>query len=76
MAERNYPLPRPESGDDPRFTFGLTVDVAEVLAAHGYPTIENGQDLVALKMALFRFLYAEPPSTGDLALWSKGGGSR
>lgn len=55
--ERAYPLPRPESGDDPRFTLGLVVDVSEVLAAHGYPPVKAGGDLVELRQALFGFLY-------------------
>lgn len=49
-----YPVPQPE--DDPRFTFGLTLDVAAVLVAHGYPPIVAG-DYVALRQALFAFLY-------------------
>lgn len=55
-AARAYPLPRPD--DDPRFTFGLTLDVAKVLAEHGYPPITSGADHVELKMAIFSFLYA------------------
>lgn len=52
---RAYPLP----GDgDARFTFGLVVDVAEVLSEHGYPTPGCGRDLVALQQALHAFLYA------------------
>lgn len=52
---RNYPLPRP--ADDPRFTFGLVVDVAKALTDRGYPQ-PTGRDLVELNQALFRFLYA------------------
>jgi hypothetical protein len=51
---RVYPVPRP--GDDTRFTFGLTLDVAEALARHGYP-IAAGGDFTALQNALFVFLY-------------------
>ncbi len=55
--DRVFPLPRPD--DDPRFTFGLLVDVRDVLAAHGYPAEQaTGGDLAALQQALFRFLYA------------------
>lgn len=55
-AERVYPLPRPD--DDPRFTLGLAVAVAGVLAEHGYPPITSGRDYVELQQALFGFLYA------------------
>lgn len=54
-APRSYPLPR--QPDDPRFSSGLIIDVAEVLAAHGYPKLTSGGDLVELQQALFRFLY-------------------
>jgi hypothetical protein len=53
--ERAYPLP--EVDDDERFTFGVVVDVAEVLTRHGYPKPATGRDLVALQQALYRFLY-------------------
>jgi hypothetical protein len=53
-SERVYPLSRPE--DDPRFTFGLMVDVRDVLEKHGYPAA-TGDDLVELQQALFGFLY-------------------
>lgn len=51
---RVYPVPRPD--DDPRFTFGLTLDVADALGRHGFP-IAAGPDFVALQAALFAFLY-------------------
>ena len=53
--ERAYPLPR--TVDDPRFTFGLVLDVAEVLTRHGYPQPATGVDLVDLQQALYRYLY-------------------
>ncbi|MFD9222047.1 hypothetical protein ACFWDI_18995 [Streptomyces sp. NPDC060064] len=56
MSERQYPI-QPQPEDDPRFTFGLTKDVADVLAAHGYQQITSGGDFVELQQALFRFLY-------------------
>jgi hypothetical protein len=56
-AARAYPLPRP--ADDPRFNLGLTADLIEVLAQHGYPKITEGADIVELQMALFGFLYAK-----------------
>ena len=44
---RAYPLPRPDA--DPRFTFGLAVDVADVLERHGYPPVRAGLDVVELQ---------------------------
>lgn len=58
MSARAYPLPRPESGDDPRFTFGLMYDVGKVLEAHGFPPVRNGSDHVDLMQALFGFVFA------------------
>jgi hypothetical protein len=58
-----YPVPRPD--DDPRFTFGLTLDVADALARHGFP-IGSGADFVALQQALFAFLYG-PAEEPDVA---------
>lgn len=55
-GERAFPLPA--DPDDPRFTFGLTLDVAKVLVAHGYPDASaNSGDFVALQQALFGVLY-------------------
>lgn len=45
------------TADDPRFTFGLTYDVAEVLKKHGYEPIKTGAEFLRLQQALFRFLY-------------------
>lgn len=50
-----YPMPRPE--DDQRFTTGLALKVAEVLAAHGFPKPREGSDFLRLQLALFTFLY-------------------
>lgn len=58
---RLYPVERPAAAD-PRFTFGLAMDVARVLTDHGYPDINDaasGTDLVELQQALFRFIYGE-----------------
>lgn len=45
--------------NDARFTYGLVIDVAEVIRKHGYPAVtENGYDMLALQQALFVFLYA------------------
>ncbi|MDK1474933.1 hypothetical protein QNO07_16135 [Streptomyces sp. 549] len=57
---RAYPI-RPLPDDDARFTFGLIRDVAEVLAAHGFPPVTSGLDHVDLQQALFRFLYSDRP---------------
>lgn len=56
-SDRRYPLPKAE-GDD-RFTIGLILEVAELLATHGYPRVTEGVDLVRLQQALFGFLYVE-----------------
>jgi hypothetical protein len=54
---------RERPADDPRFTFGLTYDVAAVLAEYGYPKIDGGKDggrdFVELQQALWRFLYKD-----------------
>ncbi|KFU82924.1 hypothetical protein SAMN04489729_4246 [Amycolatopsis lurida] len=52
---RNYPVT--VTGTDTRFTFGLVLDVANVLTAHGYPPLAGGADHVDLQQALFGFLY-------------------
>ena len=52
-----YPLPEPD--DDPRFTFGLVLDVARMIEAHGYPKLGSGLDLVRLQGGIYRFLYRE-----------------
>ncbi len=62
-SPREYPLTAP--ANDARFTFGLTDDVAKVLAAHGYPPITSGLDFVRLQQALFGFLYRPAPSALD-----------
>lgn len=55
--EAAYPLPRPDA--DPRFNFGLIIDVAAVLSKHGYPEVQAGPDLVRLQQALFKFFYED-----------------
>jgi hypothetical protein len=52
-----YPLPRPASGEDTRFTLGLALDVADVLTRHGYPPPAAGTDLIRLQQALFGAIY-------------------
>jgi hypothetical protein len=52
-----YPLPRPVTGHDARFTVGLTLDVADVLIRHGYPPLTCGADLLRLQQALFGAIY-------------------
>lgn len=59
MSDAVYPIPRPASGDDSRFTFGMIRDVAKVLAEHGYPPADSGPDHVRLQQALFGFIYKE-----------------
>lgn len=57
MTAPAYPLPRP-AGNDPRFTFGLLLDVVKTIEAHGFPPVGNSGDLADLNLALYRFLYA------------------
>ncbi len=52
-----YPVARPVNGSDARFSVGLALDVAAVLARHGYPTLREGADLVRLQQALFSLIY-------------------
>ncbi|NBE80361.1 hypothetical protein [Micromonospora rubida] len=67
---RRFPIPRPAG--DSRFTFGLALDVAQVLAAHGYPSMTEpydgcGPDLLALQQALFSLIYGTDESKGNLS---------
>ncbi|GAA1778280.1 hypothetical protein [Luedemannella helvata] len=60
-------FPMPATDTDDRFTYGLVLDVAHVLALHGYPDAAeyydgHGADLVAIHLALFRLLYAPSPA--------------
>ncbi|WP_213455192.1 hypothetical protein [Rhizomonospora bruguierae] len=55
-----YPISRPGRGSsDSRFTVGLALDVAAVLARHGYPPLTCGADLLRLQQALFTLIYQE-----------------
>jgi hypothetical protein len=44
---------------DPRFTFGLVVDVSRVIEGHGYPEFNGGQ-LIELQLHLFHLLHGDP----------------
>ena len=52
-----YPILRPVTGHDARFTVGLTLDIATVLTRHGYPPLTCGADLLRLQQALFAAIY-------------------
>ena len=67
MTGRDYPVLRPpgEGDEDPRFTYGLVFEVADVLANHGFPPVRSGEDLVELRQALFGFLYGPQGSEVD-----------
>ncbi|GAA4731043.1 hypothetical protein [Phytohabitans rumicis] len=54
-----YPISQPGTGIDSRFTIGLALDVADVLAQHGYPPITTGTDLLRVQQALFTLIYQE-----------------
>lgn len=64
MSESLYPI-RPLPEDDSRFTFGLALDVADVLEGHGYEPLTAGLDYVDLQQALFGFLYGDRPGTAS-----------
>lgn len=57
LHSRRYPVAQTHT--DPRFTFRLVLEVAQVLEQHGYPplSVHNAADLVELRQALFAFLY-------------------
>ncbi|WP_328614530.1 hypothetical protein OHS58_48520 [Amycolatopsis sp. NBC_00348] len=59
--DRRYPIPAP--AEDARFTFGLVLDLADVLHRHGYPKITSGDDFVELQQAVWRFLYTTDTAT-------------
>jgi hypothetical protein len=46
-----------------RFTMGLVIDVARVLAAHGYGPFEGGRPHVELQQHLLHFLHGEPTAS-------------
>jgi hypothetical protein len=55
-----YPLPAP-AGRDPRLTYGLLFDIAEVLQRNGFPR-PTGTDWADLMTTLNHFLY-QPKET-------------
>jgi hypothetical protein len=59
-----YPLGQPESGTDPRFTLGVVLSVADVLAKHRFPEIQSGADILNLQQALFQFIYGPADDSG------------
>ena len=61
--ERVYPVTPMDGDADPRFTFGLLIDVVRLIEAHGYPSI-TGRDAIELQLALFRFLYGGSDAAG------------
>jgi len=54
-----YPIPRPASGEDTRFCYGLGLDVAAVLHHYGYPKLATDADLARIQQALFTLIYEE-----------------
>ncbi|MGH3736647.1 MAG: hypothetical protein ACRDT6_13705 [Micromonosporaceae bacterium] len=52
-----YPLQRPRTGDDQRFTIGLVLDISTILARHGYPPLAAGADLLRFQQALHTAIY-------------------
>ena len=55
--DRPNSFPVPTDPNEDRLNVGLIHDVAEVLAAHGYPRPVSGADWVELQQALFRLLH-------------------
>jgi hypothetical protein len=64
LEPREFPIEMAHGEDDPRFNFGLLVDVAELLERHGYPK-PVAMDVVHLRGVLFDFLYKLPPAVGE-----------
>jgi hypothetical protein len=56
-----YPIPRPASGDDLRFCFGLALDIGKVLHQYGFPPVRDARDFLRLQQALFALIYQEEP---------------
>jgi hypothetical protein len=56
-ASEVYPLGRMGCGGDARFTYGLALDVAAVLARHGYPPVRAAADLIRVQQSLFELIY-------------------
>jgi hypothetical protein len=53
--------------DDPRFTFGLVLDVMAVLHSHGYPNAcTSTADYIELRHALFGFIHGSANGGGEL----------
>lgn len=58
VAGRAYPLPRPAHPADDRFSAAVVRDVADVLAAHGFPWIDDDSpDWYALSWCVWRYVY-------------------
>ncbi|WP_395103765.1 hypothetical protein [Actinomadura sp. SCN-SB] len=77
---RVYPVERAARAWDERFSSGLVREVGEVLAAYGYPVIEDDcPDFYALMWCLWRFCYGHaghPPAGGGTAAGSDREGGR
>ena len=52
-----YPVARSGRGGDAWFTYGLALEVATVLARHGYPQVRAAADLVRVQQCLFELIY-------------------
>jgi hypothetical protein len=59
MTDHTKPIP-----SDERFTFGLVLDVAQVIERHGYPPI-GGSQALELQAHLFHFLHGHPDHMDD-----------
>lgn len=64
-----YPLTYPDHGDA-RFTGELLDDIADVLAAHGFPHAGNDDtDFAVLRTAIGAFLYGADAAKADNPVW-------
>lgn len=65
----SYPLPYPDNGDA-RFTGGLLDEIADVLAAHGFPHAGNDDTAFAvLRTSVAAFLYGPDATKADEPVW-------
>lgn len=68
----SYPLRFPD--DDPRFSNDLIAEIANVLYAHGYPTVIGDETAFdGLRAALTGFLYGPAFNAGDKVTWVSDG---
>jgi len=65
-----YPLRFPDA--DPRFTGELIDEIGAVLAAHGFPPVNDDTNFAGLREMLRVFLYGPAFDRGDKVSWLDG----